>query len=888
MRKKFLKVITFLLVAFSFAGSNSQEIKVNAAVGTTPSVKYSSTLSSSYYNSVSGKTGDSLLEGLASLTYSNHKYYTTYEEIKGGNAYSDKDPNNSSKMIDFYTGWSIPNDWDGGSTWNREHVWCQSLSGGLFGTTGAGSDIHHIRPLISSINSARNNGLFTDTEHCGSVPLEKYYYTGTKVPAYTGQWTGCYTYNQDYWEPRDNEKGDIARILMYMYMHYSKEVSANSSHSNAGALSVTNIVYTSTRTSSAAWDMLLDWNELDPVSSFEKNRNNYCASVTGTRNPFVDHPEYANAIWGDGTLNGGSSSGSTGDNEDSSGSGGGSSDSGNSGGTTGTTQTITTTKYRQLKSANGITVGSKIIIAAKDYNYALSTNQKTNNRGVTSITKYTSGSDTYLNTSSSTQILEVKGTKSGAYSLYTGSGYLASASSSENILQTKSSVGSGSNAYWKISFSNGAASIVAQGSYTRNTLRYNSSSGLFSCYAANNSQKDVAIFKAYTETTTIVIPGTGSSGNTDSDSSYQYPEKESLLTIEKALEVCNQTGTTFTSDKYKIQGTIASIDDTTYGNMTIKDSSGNSIYVYGVYSSDGTLKYSELTNKPQVGDEITLIGTLGMYYSTPEMKSGWIVEASTHSHSLVTTFDVNYHYEVCSGCNETLSTSSHTYEEEVTSATCLNGGYTIYSCSCGYTYKGNIVSANGHTYDEGEVIKEATTSSYGEKIYTCINCDDTYKELIDKLPVEDNPDLDNPEQPVVINTTQSLLLAKHDNGSFTAGTRFAIHIPEKLINEYQDQITGYGFALSLNGKTYVDVPALDENVVLNDGVKFALVVNNIPEENYATDILAKAYIEIGEIKVYFNQIGYSVVDMIESYKINLSNLSEEQKELIEEFDLLLP
>ena len=640
--KKMKSFIPYLLLMTCLVGSNSKVIEVDAAIGTAPSVRYSSTLSSSYYDSVANKTGDALLEGLASLTLANHKYYTTYEEIKGGDAYSDKDPNNSSKMIDFYTGWSIPNDWDGGTTWNREHVWCQSLSNNLFGTDGAGSDIHHIRPLISSINSARNNGLFTDTEHCGSIPLEKYYYTGTKVPAYTGQWTGCYTYNQNYWEPRDNEKGDVARILMYVYMHYSKEVSANSSHSKAGSLSITNIAYTSSKTASAAWDMLVEWNELDPVSTFESNRNNYCASVTGTRNPFVDHPEYANAIWGDGTLNGGSnsgSSGSTGDNEST-----GGSNSGSTGGTT--TETITVTKYRQLKSANGITVGSKLIIAAKDYNYAMSTNQKTNNRGQTSISKYTSGSDNYLTPSSTTQILEVKETKSGAYSLYTGSGYLAATSSTSNLLTTKSSLGSGMNAYWNINFSNGAAKIVSAGSYTRNTIRYNSSSSLFSCYDEDNTQKDVAIYKEYTETTTIVVPGSGGS-------SYEYPEANSLISIAKANEVANAAGSTFTTDKYKIKGIIESIDNTTYGNMTIKDEAGDSIYVYGVYNNDGTVRYDSLgSSQPQVGDTVTLLGTLGLYNSTPEMKDAWIVEHTKAPTNLdlisnsETTFSLSFNYEL--------------------------------------------------------------------------------------------------------------------------------------------------------------------------------------------------------------------------------------------------
>ena len=149
--------------------------------------------------------------------------------------------------------------------------------------------------------------------------------------------------------------------------------------------------------------MLVEWNNLDPVSSFESNRNNYCASVTGVRNPFIDHPEYANAIWGDGSNSGSSGGSSSGGSNSGSSSGSGGSSSGGT-----TTETITTTTYKQLKSANGITVGSKIIIAAKDYNYALSTNQKTNNRGQSAISKYTSGSDAYLTPSSDTQILEVK------------------------------------------------------------------------------------------------------------------------------------------------------------------------------------------------------------------------------------------------------------------------------------------------------------------------------------------------------------------------------------------------------------------------------------------------------------------------------------------------
>lgn len=284
---------------------NTNEYKLlEAAIGDLPPTSNSGELSSNYYDSVNGLTGDELLEGLASLSLENHKFFNTYDQTKGGCAYADAALDGSSTMIDFYTGWKIPNDWDNGSTWNREHVWCRSLSGGLFGYEYAGSDIHHIRPTISSINSTRNNGLFTDRDNCGNISLTEYIYNGSELSEYKGKSTGCYRSGSSYFEPSDISKGDVARILMYLYMHYSNEVTVNkdSSKKYIGSLIITNICYTSDKTPQAAWDMLLEWNEIDPVDELERNRNNYCASVTGVRNPFIDNSGYANAIWGDGTL----------------------------------------------------------------------------------------------------------------------------------------------------------------------------------------------------------------------------------------------------------------------------------------------------------------------------------------------------------------------------------------------------------------------------------------------------------------------------------------------------------------------------------------------------------------------------------------------------------
>ena len=158
---------------------------------------------------------------------------------------------------------------------------------------GAGADIHHLRPEDAKINSARSNKRFADLNH-----------SGTEL-SYNGKPTGNYI-SSSYFEPRDDVKGDIARILMYMYTHYSSNVDENkdrvgktntTSTSSSGPLDITNMVYTKDNSEQSAWNLLLNWNNLDPVDEFEMNRNNYCTSITGVRNPFIDHPEFASLIW---------------------------------------------------------------------------------------------------------------------------------------------------------------------------------------------------------------------------------------------------------------------------------------------------------------------------------------------------------------------------------------------------------------------------------------------------------------------------------------------------------------------------------------------------------------------------------------------------------------
>ena len=89
----------------------------------------------------------------------------------------------------------------------------------------------------------------------------------------------------------------------------------------------------------------------------------------------------------------------------------------------------------------------------------------------------------------------------------------------------------------------------------------------------------------------------------------------------------------YTSEKYVLAGTITKIDNTQYGNMYIKDSEGKEIYIYGLYSDDGKVRYDSMSYKPVAGDIIIVNGVLGKYNSSVQMKSGWLISCTAHTHN---------------------------------------------------------------------------------------------------------------------------------------------------------------------------------------------------------------------------------------------------------------
>lgn len=87
------------------------------------------------------------------------------------------------------------------------------------------------------------------------------------------------------------------------------------------------------------------------------------------------------------------------------------------------------------------------------------------------------------------------------------------------------------------------------------------------------------------------------------------------VTIQQALQYGQMLGKNETTEEvFEVTGTITSITEGYYGNLYIQDDTGYSIYIYGLYDSNG-VRYGNMENPPQVGDTITIIGAITRYVS---------------------------------------------------------------------------------------------------------------------------------------------------------------------------------------------------------------------------------------------------------------------------------
>ncbi|UBM61749.1 endonuclease [Candidatus Sulfidibacterium hydrothermale] len=240
-----------------------------------------------YYDGAAGLKGKALKTALYNIIkgHTTYPYTSSSTDVWDILKETDRDTANPDNVILLYTGRSVnaAQEYNNGKGWSREHVWAKSR--GDFDTDPpAGTDAHNLRPADISVNSARSNRWF---DSCTVKVYDDGVFTGSYTS--TTRWV---------WQPRKEVKGDVARMIFYMATRYEGE-------NGEPDLQLIDYLPADVDTREPLFAMLhtlLRWSEEDPVDAFERHRNDVVYSYQHNRNPFIDHPEYVQLIWGDTTA----------------------------------------------------------------------------------------------------------------------------------------------------------------------------------------------------------------------------------------------------------------------------------------------------------------------------------------------------------------------------------------------------------------------------------------------------------------------------------------------------------------------------------------------------------------------------------------------------------
>ena len=239
-----------------------------------------------YYKSCEGKTGQALLTALQSVvsSHTNVGYDGLWE------VYKDSDVDSNGLLWDMYSTkrWSTTKERCGnyskvGDCVNREHSFPKSwFSEG----SPMKSDAYHVYPTDGKVNGQRSNYPYGECANGTTLPasngVQALGKLGTSTfPGYSGK----------VFEPVDEYKGDLARSYFYMAAAYNDKIKGWKSDMLSG----------NSYPAYKEWaiNLLLKWHRQDVVSKKETDRNDAVYAHQKNRNPFIDHPELVEYIWGD-------------------------------------------------------------------------------------------------------------------------------------------------------------------------------------------------------------------------------------------------------------------------------------------------------------------------------------------------------------------------------------------------------------------------------------------------------------------------------------------------------------------------------------------------------------------------------------------------------------
>ncbi len=276
---------TYSFAAFAFNGPDGYENYKTDAI-TRETVTTPAEQMGNYYSSINPKS-NTFITNLATRLRAPHDtvFYSNYAPTLVNN-FLTRDTSGGKKVVNcVYTGiaylYEDPFLWQASSNstgiLTREHTFAQSWmptrSLPNFPEIGGReileyNDLHHLFPADqNNANGVRSNHPFGIVVNPNSISPTGFGKRGTDSRGIT------------VYEPKDDQKGNLARALFYMLVRYDGE------RGNQWRLPTNQDI-----------NVLLQWHQQDPPDALEIARNEYIASIQKNRNPFIDHPEWVDRI----------------------------------------------------------------------------------------------------------------------------------------------------------------------------------------------------------------------------------------------------------------------------------------------------------------------------------------------------------------------------------------------------------------------------------------------------------------------------------------------------------------------------------------------------------------------------------------------------------------
>ena len=607
----------------------------------------------------------------------------SYESLKS--YWQDTDANSGSNNAVLFYSDSVS------SSYNREHVWPKSR--GSFYQRNAGCDLHHLRPTNSDINSTRNNYTMGDV-----VGVLSSYSTKD----YNGKTVLYYNAGSDLVEVNDNIKGDVARILLYVYVRWGQpnlceNISAaylpafdSDDSENDGKKVIEDL------------DTLLQWCAEDPVDTWEMSRNDCVENIQGNRNVFIDYPEYAWLIFGREVP------------EDM---------------TTPAGEVTEVTSYNIYAAANDSSMGSaeisgRTVTAVPKAGYIVS-GAAVYPAGAASITR--EGNSFKLSNITADCTVTVLFEKAKEVTLsfaapcsiapvtvFSGDSVKLPSCTAE--VEGYSFTGWAEN---EVSEADKAPVYYAPGA----DFTVNTGTTLYALYsrveAGSGSGDAVLVTAAPADWSGSYVIVVGSKGvmMTKDNSSGTYLDRADAEISNNAITNASAENT-FTLSRV---GAYYAIQDSTGAYLKCSGAKNVSLdsSKTGISASDTAYLWTVGVNS--LAPATASYGKLQYNASSPRFTTYTSSQTAIGLY-LVGEGDTVYYSTFCGIPEE----HTHSYIPAVTEPTCVDGGYTTHTCLCGDSYTDNHTQALGHYYTEAVI--EPAAEAMGYTLHVCSRCGDSFKD----------------------------------------------------------------------------------------------------------------------------------------------------------------